>query len=305
MNHVAILMGGWSAERSVSLSSGEACASSLESQGYKVSKIDVDRDISRRLYDLSPTVVFNALHGPFGEDGTIQGILEFMEIPYTHSGVMSSALSMNKERAKIVASASGVAVAESKIMNRFDVAKSHGMELPYVVKPIGEGSSCGVHIIHEDGESSPPSALASPDWQYQDEVMIERYIAGRELTCAVMDDKPLDVIEIIPNSGKFYDYASKYENGGSTHVLPAQILPNIYESVRNMSLAAHKALGCRGITRSDFRWDDKGNGELIWLELNTQPGMTATSLVPELAQHAGYEFNDLLQWMMEDASCCR
>lgn len=305
MEHIAMLMGGWSAERSVSLSSGEACARCLESGGYRVSRVDVGRDVARVLSDLSPSVAFNALHGPFGEDGTIQGILEFMEIPYTHSGVMSSALSMNKERAKIVACASGVSVAESKIVNRFEVSRSHAMDLPYVVKPIGEGSSFGVHIVHESVDSSPPSSLASDDWSYSDDVMVERYIPGRELTCAVMGDEALGVIEIIPKSGEFYDFSSKYDSGGSDHILPARILPNIYEEVRRMSLLAHRALGCRGVSRSDFRWDEEGSGELIWLELNTQPGMTSTSLVPEMALHAGYEFDSLLSWILEDSSCYR
>ena len=306
MRRIAVLMGGWSSEREVSLSSGKACADALESSGERVERIDVNRDIGEVLNRLKPDIAFNALHGPFGEDGTVQGILEFLQIPYTHSGVMASSLAMNKVRAKIIAAHGGVAVAESKVMSRFDAAKAHAMEPPYVVKPISEGSSFGVRIVRE-GASAPPADLGGDDWAYKDEVMVERYVPGRELTCAVMGERALGVIEIVSQGRDFYDFEAKYAPGGSKHILPADILPNIYQKVRTMALAAHKAIGCRGISRSDFRFDDcpQGTGDLIWLEVNTQPGMTSTSLVPELALEEGYDFAKLLQWMVEDASCSR
>lgn len=306
MTHVAVLMGGWSSERPVSLSSGEACADTLEEIGYQVSRIDVDRDVSAKLAALKPDVAFNALHGPYGEDGTIQGILEYLDIPYTHSGVMASALAMDKERAKTVARRAGIPVAEAKVMHRFEAAKKHVMKPPYVVKPVAEGSSFGVLIVGED-RSTPPQELYSDEWPYGDTVMVERYIAGREFTCAVMGDVALGVTEIVPEGDTFYDYDAKYAEGGSKHILPANILPNIYQKIQTLSLKAHQAIGCRGVSRSDYRWDDRvnGTGELIWLEVNTQPGMTPTSLLPELAQHAGHDFGEFLKWIVEDASCRR
>lgn len=306
MQHVAVLMGGWSSERPVSLSSGNACADALEAHGYKVTRVDVDRDVAEILKALAPDVAFNALHGPYGEDGCIQGILEYLDIPYTHSGVMSSALSMDKERAKTVVRRVGVPVAEAKVMHRLEAAERHAMAPPYVVKPVTEGSSFGVLIVGED-RSTPPQELYSSDWPYGDIVMVERFIPGREFTCAVMGDVALGVTEIVPLGDTFYDFEAKYAEGGSKHVLPADILPNIYQKIQTLSLKAHQALGCRGVSRSDFRWDDRvnGTGELIWLELNTQPGMTPTSLLPELAEHAGHPFADFLAWIVEDASCRR
>lgn len=306
MTHVAVLMGGWSSERPVSLSSGEACADTLEEIGYQVSRIDVDRDVSAKLAALKPDVAFNALHGPYGEDGTIQGILEYLDIPYTHSGVMASALAMDKERAKTVARRAGIPVAEAKVMHRFEAAKKHVMKPPYVVKPVAEGSSFGVLIVGED-RPTPPQELYSDEWPYGDTIMVERYIAGREFTCAVMGDVALGVTEIVPEGDTFYDYDAKYAEGGSKHILPANILPNIYQKIQTLSLKAHQAIGCRGVSRSDYRWDDRvnGTGELIWLEVNTQPGMTPTSLLPELAQHAGHDFGEFLKWIVEDASCRR
>ena len=306
MKHVAVLMGGWSSERPVSLSSGEACAEALEEVGYKVTRVDVDRNVSAQLGELKPDVAFNALHGPYGEDGMIQGILEYLDIPYTHSGVMASALAMDKERAKTVARRAGVPVAEAHVMNRLEAAKKHVMKPPYVVKPVQEGSSFGVLIVGED-RSTPPQELYSDEWPYGDTVMVERFIHGRELTCGVMGDVALGVTEILPTDGGWYDYDAKYAEGGSEHVLPADILPNIYQKIQTLSLKAHQAIGCRGVTRSDFRWDDRvnGTGELIWLEVNTQPGMTPTSLLPELAQHAGHSFGEFLKWIVEDASCGR
>ncbi|WEX86243.1 D-alanine--D-alanine ligase [Sinorhizobium garamanticum] len=304
--HVAVLMGGFSSERPVSLSSGAACADALEAEGYRVTRVDVGRDVAAVLADLRPDVAFNALHGPFGEDGTIQGILEYLEIPYTHSGVLASALAMDKAQAKHVAKASGIPVAEALITDRRTFGNEHPMKPPYVVKPVREGSSFGVVIVKED-QSHPPQVIASSEWRYGDRVMVERYIAGRELTCGVMGDIALGVTEIIPQGHAFYDYDSKYVKGGSSHVIPAQISPNIYQKIQTLALKAHQAIGCRGVSRSDFRFDDRGpgEGELIWLEINTQPGMTPTSLVPEMAQHAGLQFGEFLRWMVEDASCLR
>lgn len=303
--HVAVLMGGWSSERPVSLSSGNACADALEAEGFRVTRVDVGRNVAEVLAQLKPDVAFNALHGPFGEDGCVQGILEVLGIPYTHSGVLASALAMNKPKAKDVMKAAGVPVAESVLAHRLDAAKAHAMEPPYVVKPPNEGSSFGVLIVHEDA-IKPPQQLYADDWPHGDIVMIERYVAGRELTCAVLGDKPFDVIEITTDS-RFYDYHAKYAEGGSKHVLPAQISPNIYQNVRMLALRAHEALGCRGVSRADFRYDDRpdGTGALICLEVNTQPGMTATSLVPDMAAYAGMDFGALVRWMVEDASCDR
>ncbi|MCC6203695.1 MAG: D-alanine--D-alanine ligase [Hyphomicrobiales bacterium] len=304
--HVAVLMGGFSSERPVSLSSGNACADALEAQGYRVTRVDVARDVGSVLADLRPDAAFNALHGPFGEDGTIQGILEYLGIPYTHSGVLASALAMNKEKAKRIAKAAGIPVAESRVVNRKTIAGEHPMKPPYVVKPVNEGSSFGVVIVRE-GQSHPPQVVASAEWRYGDQVMVERYVHGRELTCAVMGDVALGVCEIIPVGHNFYDYDSKYVPGGSKHEVPAKISPNIYQKLQTLALKAHQAIGCRGVSRSDFRYDDRHseNGEIVWLEVNTQPGMTPTSLVPEIAAHAGHTFGELLSWMVEDASCLR
>ena len=305
--HVAVLMGGLSAEREVSLNSGAACAEALEGEGYRVTNIDVGRDVAARLAEVAPDVCFNALHGRWGEDGCIQGLLETLNIPYTHSGVLASALAMHKERAKAALREAGVSVAESRVVSREEAAKGHVIPTPYVIKPPAEGSSVGVYIVREDQEH-PPEDLNSPDWALGEEIMIERYIPGRELTCAVMGDEALGVIEIRPAEGiAFYDYDAKYAPGGSIHVLPAPLKPNIYQLVQKLSVAAHRALGCRGVSRSDFRFDDRpdGTGELICLEINTQPGMTSTSLVPELAAYGGRSFGELVRWIVEDASCNR
>ncbi len=304
--HIAVLMGGWSSEREVSLDTGEACADAAERAGYRVSRVDVDRDIASTLSELRPDAAFNALHGPFGEDGTIQGVLEILDIPYTHSGVLASALAMDKEKAKTIFRAAHIPVAESRIVSRAEAARGHAMTPPYVIKPVAEGSSCGVFIVGEDMEH-PPQELHAAAWPYGDRLMVERYIAGRELTCAVMGDVALGVIDIVSEGHRFYNYESKYLPGGSRHILPAEISPNIYQDVQKLTLKAHTALGCRGVTRADFRYDDRlhGTGELICLEVNTQPGMTATSLVPELAAHAGHDFEELVSWIVEDASCGR
>lgn len=305
--HVAVLMGGWAAERPVSLNSGTACAKALESVGFRVTALDVTPTIVADLQALRPEVAFNALHGPFGEDGGMQGILEMLRIPYTHSGVLASALAMRKDRAKIVAAAAGVLVAEGVTVSRFEVAKRHVMTPPYVAKPVGNGSSFGVFIVKE-GRSHPPQELSDSSWPLGDEMLVERFVPGLELTCAVMGPagaaRALGVIEILSNAGAFYDYDSKYAPGGSTHVLPAKIKPNLYQKIQQQSVMAHEALGCRGVSRSDFRYDDETD-TLIWMEINTQPGMTETSLVPELAAHAGMTFGELVQWMVEDASLDR
>lgn len=305
--HIAMLMGGWSSEREISLRSGEACAAALEGEGFKVTRLDVGRDVASKLAALRPDVCFNALHGRFGEDGCIQGLLEVLGIPYTHSGVLASALAMHKERAKAVLREAGVPVAQSLVLPRAEAAKAHAMKPPYVIKPPAEGSSVGVFIVRED-QAHPPQELHSAEWTLGEEVMVERFIPGRELTCAIMGNEALGVIEILPAEGlAFYDYTSKYAPGGSIHVLPAALSPNVYQFVQKLSLAAHRALGCRGVSRADFRYDDRpdGSGELICLEVNTQPGMTGTSLVPELAAYAGRSFGELVRWMVEDASCDR
>ena len=290
----------------MSLASGAECADALEGAGYRVTRVDVGRDLAARLAELKPDVAFNALHGPFGEDGTVQGILEYLQIPYTHSGVLASAATMDKELSKRLAGTFGIPVAESKVMNRHDITSRHPMQPPYVVKPVNEGSSFGVVIVKAD-QPHPPQILTSDEWAYGDRVMVERYVHGRELTCAVMGGVALAVTEIIPVGHSFYDYDSKYVAGGSKHVCPAEISPNIYQQITKLALKAHQAFGCRGVTRSDFRHDDRfsENGELIWLEINTQPGMTATSLVPEIARASGHSFAELLVWMVEDASCMR
>ena len=304
--HVAVLMGGASSERPVSLASGKACAEALERAGYRVTPVDVGPDIAAVLSDLKPDVCFNALHGPDGEDGTIQGLLECLAIPYTHSGVLASALAMDKRLSKIVAKSVGIPIAESRVMNRFDIGSSHPMKPPYVIKPVNEGSSFGVVIVRED-QAHPPQSVASGEWKHGDSVMVERYIHGRELTCTVMGDVALGVTEIVPVGHSFYDYDSKYVPGGSQHVCPAEISPIIYQKIRSLALKAHQAIGCRGVSRSDFRYDDRfsENGELIWLEVNTQPGMTPTSLAPEMAAQAGHSFEEFVSWMVEDASCHR
>ena len=305
MKHVAVLMGGWSAEREVSLRSGKACADALERTGYRVSRVDVNRDIAVTLSALKPHAALNVLHGRPGEDGTLQGMLEVLGIPYTHSGVLASALAIQKEVAKTVLKTAGVPVPGGRVALRKEVAKHHLLPPPYVIKPVAEGSSVGVFIVRED-HTHPPQELTRSDWPFGDRILVEPYIPGKELTCAVMGEQALGVIEIVPTV-KFYDYEAKYAPGGSRHLLPAPIAPAIYKEVQRLALAAHRALGCRGVTRSDFRYDDSLDGAtgLFCLEVNTQPGMTETSLVPEMAQHAGISFDELVRWMVEDASLDR
>ena len=292
-------MGGPSAEREVSLSSGRECAKALAGEGYEVIEVDAGPDLAMRLSDISPDVVFNALHGRFGEDGVVQGMLEWMRLPYTHSGVLASALAMDKQRTKDVLRAANLPVMDSQIVARDDVARAHVMPPPYVVKPNNEGSSVGVYLVMDGADT--PSVLGP---EMPDQVMVETYAPGRELTTTVMGDRALGVTEIITTG--WYDYAAKYKPGGSRHVIPADIPAEITQACLDMAIAAHRALGLRGVSRSDFRWDDtRGLAGLVMLEVNTQPGMTPTSLAPEQAQAAGISFGALCRWMVEDASCDR
>jgi D-alanine-D-alanine ligase len=297
-HHVAVLLGGLSSEREVSLVSGRECADALERLGARVSRVDAGRDLAQVLSRLKPDVCFNALHGEWGEDGCVQGVLETLNLRYTHSGVLASALAMDKAKSKAVLAAAGVTVPAGGLFNRFEAARDHVMAPPYVVKPNAEGSSVGVFLVFE-GANSPPQDIVAPSWTFGEEVMIEPYIRGKELACGVMDGKGMTVTEIIPRTG-FYDYEAKYGDGGSKHVVPADLPPHVFENALRMSEMAHAALGCRGVTRSDLRYDDI-NDILVLLEVNTQPGMTPTSLIPEQAAKQGVDFDRLVQWITEDA----
>ncbi len=302
--HVCVLMGGVSGERDVSLESGKACATALRGEGHQVSELDVGADVVERLLSIKPDVCFNALHGPYGEDGCIQGLLEIMKIPYTHSGVLASAVAMDKLATKKALTQAGMPFASDKVVARGEAALGHLMSPPYVIKPIADGSSVGIFVVGEDALAPPgEEILAAGD--EKDELLMEEFIPGLELTCAVLGDRALDVLEIRPSGGhEFYDYGAKYELGGSEHILPAEISPDIYQIIQKWTLIAHRTLGCRGISRSDFRYDPE-NERLIFLEVNTQPGMTQTSLVPEMAAHAGWNFEELVNFLVEDASCNR
>ncbi|MGC1301878.1 MAG: D-alanine--D-alanine ligase [Caulobacteraceae bacterium] len=303
---IAVLLGGLSPEREVSLVSGEACAAALERLGAEVARVDAGRDLADVLTAVRPDVAFNALHGAWGEDGCVQGVLETLDIPYTHSGVLASALAMDKAKAKAVLAAAGVTVPGGGLFDRRLAARDHVMAPPYVVKPNAQGSSVGVFLVFE-GANRPPQALATEDWTYGEEVMIEPYIAGHELAVAVLGEaggpRALAVTDIVAATG-FYDYEAKYGEGGSKHIVPAPIPEEITAAAMRMAERAHTALGCRGLTRSDFRYDDV-KGDLVLLEVNTQPGMTPTSLAPEQAAHTGLDFDRLVQWIVEDASCPR
>ena len=296
--HVAVLMGGPSSEREVSLVSGKACADALERLGARVSRVDAGKDVAEVLARLKPDVCFNALHGEWGEDGCVQGVLETLGVPYTHCGVLASALAMDKAKAKAVLAAAGVAVPGGGLFNRFDVARDHVLPPPYVVKPNAEGSSVGVFLVF-DGANRPPQQVVAPEWTFGEEVMVEPYIAGMELAVGVMDGKAMTVTEIVPKTG-FYDYEAKYGEGGSEHIVPARMPTHAIEKAKKLSEMAHAALGCRGVTRSDLRYDDV-NDVLVLLEVNTQPGMTPTSLVPEQAAAGGVDFDRLVLWITEDA----
>jgi D-alanine-D-alanine ligase len=297
-HRVAVLLGGLSSEREVSLVSGAACADALERLGAQVSRVDAGRDLAQVLGKLKPDVCFNALHGAWGEDGCVQGVLETLAVPYTHCGVLASALAMDKAKSKAVLAAAGVEVPGGGLFNRFEAARDHVMPPPYVVKPNAEGSSVGVFLVFE-GANSPPQEIVAPGWTYGEEVMIEPYVRGLELAVGVMDGKAMNVTEIVPRTG-FYDYDAKYSEGGSEHIVPARIPPHALEKAKQLSELAHAALGCRGVTRSDLRYDDI-NDIMVLLEVNTQPGMTPTSLVPEQAAAQGVGFDDLVLWITEDA----
>ncbi|WP_147106297.1 D-alanine--D-alanine ligase [Tateyamaria sp. syn59] len=296
---VAVLLGGPSAEREVSLSTGQACAAALRDMGYEVVEVDAGLDLPSVLQDVAPDAVLNCLHGRWGEDGCVQGILEWLGIPYSHSGVLASALAMDKQRSKDVYRTVGLPVVDSVICPKADVTANHVMAPPYVVKPNNEGSSVGVYLVH-DGANGPPKL----DDQMPDHVMVEAFAHGRELTTTVMGDRALGVTDIITDG--WYDYDAKYKPGGSRHEIPANVPKEISDLCLEYALRAHEALGCRGVSRTDFRWDEsKGAAGLILLETNTQPGMTPTSLTPEQAQAAGMSFGELCAWMVEDASCNR
>jgi len=296
---VAVIMGGPSAEREVSLSSGRECAAALRDAGFDAVEVEASRDLCARLTELKPDVVFNALHGRWGEDGCVQGMLEWLRIPYTHSGVLASALAMDKERTKAAYRAAGLPVAESVLARREEVRARHVMPPPYVVKPYNEGSSVGVYLVHEAANGPPALSDAMPEM-----VMVEAYVPGRELTVTVMGERSLTVTDILTEG--WYDYDAKYKPGGSRHVVPAEVPPEIFDACKDHALRAHRVLGCRGISRTDFRWDAaRGLAGLVLLETNTQPGMTPTSLSPEQARVAGISFPDLCRWLVEDASCDR
>ena len=296
--HVAVLLGGLSSEREVSLVSGRECADALERLGAKVTRIDAGRDLAQVLGQLKPDVCFNALHGEWGEDGCVQGVLETLGLPYTHCGVLASALAMDKAKSKAVLAAAGVVVPGGGLFNRFAVAAGHVMAPPYVVKPNAEGSSVGVFLVFE-GANTPPQDVVAPSWTFGEEVMVEPYIRGMELAVGVMDGRAMAVTEIVSRTG-FYDYEAKYAPGGSEHIVPARIPDHVMEKAKKLSELAHAALGCRGVTRSDLRYDDL-NDVLVLLEVNTQPGMTPTSLVPEQAAAGGVDFDRLVLWITEDA----
>ena len=303
--HIAVLKGGLSAEREVSLVSGAACARALAEKGYKVTEIDAGHDVAEVLARVKPDLVFNALHGRWGEDGCVQGVLELMQLPYTHSGVLASSVAMHKERAKALFRAAGVPVVPSLVVDRRQASASHQMKPPYVVKPVNEGSSVGVFIIRA-GDNRPPGEIGADTWTLGDEVMIEEFVPGRELSVGVMNGKALAVTEIVTKN-EFYDYEAKYSDGGSQHIIPAPIPAEAAAEAMRLSEMAHASLGCRGVSRVDLRYDDTKPGvhRLIVLEVNTQPGMTPTSLVPEQAAHMGMPFPDLCAWIAEDASCDR
>ncbi|MGR3723550.1 D-alanine--D-alanine ligase [Abyssibius alkaniclasticus] len=298
-NRIAVLMGGFSAERAVSLSSGKECAAALRGEGYEVVEIDAGNDLPAQLAHAKPDVAFNALHGRWGEDGCVQGLLEWLRIPYTHSGVLASALAMDKARSKAVYRRVGLPVAESLLVPAAAVQAGHPMKPPYVVKPYNEGSSVGVYIVHESANG--PAQLSG---DMPETLMVEAFVPGREMTASVLGDRPLGVTDIIADG--WYDYHAKYSVGGSRHVMPADIPADVYAACEDYALRAHEALGCRGLSRTDFRWDEsRGRNGLFLLETNTQPGMTPTSLAPEQAAFHGMSFGALCRWLVEDASCLR
>ena len=296
---VAVLMGGPSAEREVSLSSGTACAAALRGEGYEVIEVDAGPDLCAVFADIKPDAILNCLHGRWGEDGCVQGLLEWIAVPYSHSGVLSSALAMDKQRSKAAFAAAGLPIVTSIMASSSEVRSRHVMPPPYVVKPNNEGSSVGIYLVHEDSNGPPQLSEDMPE-----QVMVETFAPGRELTTTVLGDRALTVTDILTDG--WYDYDAKYKPGGSRHVVPADVPQEIFDLCMDYALRAHNALGCRGVSRTDFRWDEsRGAAGLILLETNTQPGMTATSLTPEQAQACGMSFGQLCAWMVEDASCDR
>lgn len=302
MKRVAVVYGGWSSEREVSISSGTQMAEAARVAGYDVVEIDATRDLAQQIKDSAAEVVLNGLHGPWGEDGCAQGVFEVLGVPYTHSGVRASAVAMDKRLSKAIFAREGLDVARDVAVSREEAARAHPLAPPYVVKPVAEGSSFGVLIVRE-GANTPPRELLSENWRYGDHLMAEEFIPGRELTVAVLGGNALAVTEITTLS-EYYDFQAKYAQGGSKHTIPAEIPADVEKAALEAALKAHQALGCRGVSRSDFRYDDK-KGRLVILETNTQPGMTPTSLVPEQAAHVGMSFEALVAWMIEDATCPR
>jgi len=299
VQNVAVLMGGPSAEREVSLSSGRECAAALRSEGFEVTEVDAGPDLAEKLKALAPDAVFNALHGRWGEDGCVQGLLEWLRIPYSHSGVLASATAMDKERTKALYRAEGLPVVDSLLAGRAEIEADHVMAPPYVVKPYNEGSSVGIYIVDKDANSPPKLAEDAPAV-----LMVEAFAPGRELTCSVMGGEAMGVTEIVTEG--WYDYHAKYAEGGSRHICPAEVPEEITAACQDYAARAHATLGCRGVSRTDFRWDEvKGLDGLVLLETNTQPGMTPTSLTPEHAAEAGYSFGAFCRWIVEDASCGR
>jgi D-alanine-D-alanine ligase len=299
--HVAVLMGGWSAEREVSLISGASVAEVLRDRDYRVTEVDVDRHVASRLDAIKPDVAFNALHGRIGEDGAIQGVLEVLGLPYTHSGVLASAMAMDKPTAKKVFERAGLRCTVGRVLTRDEFMSGQAPPPPYVVKPLNEGSSVGVRVVLP-GDNEPP---ADEDWRYGDRVLVEDYVPGREITVAVLGDRALGVTEI-RSEHRFFDYGAKYKKGEAVHILPAPLSDSKYAEALDMALAAHESLGCRGLSRADFRYDDRdGDGDFYLMEVNTQPGLTPVSLAPEIAAHAGISFGDLVEWLIDDAGCGR
>lgn len=298
-HRVTVLKGGPSAEREVSLASAAEVSAALRAEGYEVTEVDAGPDLVADLRASNPDVVYNSLHGRWGEDGCVQGLLEWLQIPYTHSGVFASALAMDKEKSKDAFRAAGLPVMESMLVAKADAMAAHPMQPPYVVKPYNEGSSVGVYLVDENANG--PAQLSD---DMPDVVMVEAFAPGREMTTTVMGDRALGVTDIITDG--WYDYDAKYKEGGSRHVVPADVPADIYAACLDYAVRAHDALGCRGLTRTDFRWDEsKGLEGLIILEVNTQPGFTPTSLAPEQAEHCGVSFGELVRWITEDASCQR
>ncbi|WP_040500582.1 D-alanine--D-alanine ligase [Henriciella marina] len=302
MKRVAVVYGGWSSEREVSLSSGQQMLRAAQAAGYDAVGIDANRDLASQIAAEKPDVILNGLHGPWGEDGCVQGLFEILGIPYTHSGVTASAIAMDKRKSKAIYSQAGLDIAEDVAVSREEAARAHPIKPPYVIKPVNEGSSFGVVFVREEN-NGPSQLLTSDDWAYGDNLMAEEYIPGRELTVAVLGDRPLAVTEIT-TLREFYDFDAKYAAGGSRHVVPADVSDAVIQAALDAALTAHQALGCRGVSRSDFRFDEKKD-RLVILETNTQPGMTPTSLVPEQAAFTGMTFEALVSWMIEDASCRR